>query len=394
MYYVQTPGSRFRPMGIDKISTLLDRNASHYQLRPISLAFGQSHFPIQEYLDLSLQTKQVETLLGYGEIRGQMSLREKISNFYASNSNVELPPERILITDGATGALVLALGLLVRPGSEVIIPAVGYAAYPRIVGVFGGIPIPAPLDAEFNLDCRRLHDLITTKTAAIILNSPGNPYGNIASLEMLAEIASFGIPVIFDEVYQHNTFSDSSAPSATQLPGEHFVVNGFSKSFAVPGLRVGFLIVPTPYLEAAESLKVLLNICPNLPGQVLAEQLVERSRLLLNAHRSYLSRCRDLFLKACSRHTLPLLNYPQAGFYGIIDLPKKVDSMTAARMLAGEYGVATAPGSDFAEIDPGFLRVNFAGSSADVEEAVGRIAKCLQKIRLQVANKQPSKLLG
>ena len=243
MYYVPTPVLRFRPMGIDKISTLLDRNSSHSQLRPISLAFGQSNFPIQEYLDLSLQAKEVETLLGYGEIRGQMSLREKISNFYASTSNkenpprppferggsVEVPPERILITDGATGALVLALGLLVRPGSEVIIPAVGYAAYPRIVGVFGGIPRPAPLDAEFNLDRRRLPDLITSKTAAIILNSPGNPHGNIASLETLAEIASLGIPVIFDEVYQHSTFSDSSAPSATELPGENFVVNGFSQ---------------------------------------------------------------------------------------------------------------------------------------------------------------------
>ena len=111
MYCLQNPGSRFCPMGIDKISTLLDRNTSHSQLRPISLAFGQSNFPIQEYLDLSLQAKEIETLLGYGEIRGEISLREKISNFYASTSNVELPAEQILITDGATGALVLALGL-------------------------------------------------------------------------------------------------------------------------------------------------------------------------------------------------------------------------------------------------------------------------------------------
>jgi aspartate/methionine/tyrosine aminotransferase len=197
---------------------------------------------------------------------------------------------------------------------------------------------------------------------------------------MLAEIASLGIPVIFDEVYQSMTFA---APSATQLLKEHqahFVINGFSKSFAVPGLRIGFVVVPSRYLEAAESLKVLLNICPNLPGQLLAERLLEQSEVVLNAHRRYLGRCRDIFLNACSRHSLPLLNYPQAGFYGLIDLPENIDSMTAARILAVEYAVGTAPGADFAEKEQGFLRVNFAGSAANVEEAVGRLARGLQKM--------------
>ncbi len=223
-------------MGIDQISILLAGKKSHW--RPISLAFGQSDFPIQEYLDLTLQAKEVEKVLGYGDIGGQMSLREKISSFYASSLGVDIPAAQILITDGATGALVLALGLLVRPGSEVIIPAVGYAAYPRIVQMFAGIPISASLDAEFNLSPHRLPDLITAKTAAIIVNSPGNPYGNIASLDLLAEIASMGIPVIFDEVYQLMTFGGDFAPSGTQLSGQHFVINGFAKSFAVPGFGV------------------------------------------------------------------------------------------------------------------------------------------------------------
>lgn len=365
-------------MGIDRVSTLLAGSKS--RSRPISLAFGQSGFSIQEYVDLTLQAKDVEKVLGYGEIGGQMSLREKISSFYASNLNVDIPGARILITDGATGALVLALGLLVRPGSEVIIPAVGYTAYPRIVQMFGGIPISAPLDAEFNFSRHQLADLISTKTAAIILNSPGNPYGNIASLEMLAEIASFGIPVIFDEVYQLITFAGNFAPSGTQLPGEYFVVNGFAKSFAVPGLRIGFLIVPSSYAEAAESLKVLLNICPNLPGQLLAERLLERSPVLLPAHGNYLRRSRDLFLAACDRYSIPAIGNSQAGFYGILELPKGMDSMKAASMLAQDYAVATAPGTDFAKTDPGFLRVNFTKSPKDVEEGLWRISEFLENV--------------
>jgi aspartate/methionine/tyrosine aminotransferase len=367
-------------MGIDKIYTLLNQNPSHSQLQPIYLAFGQSNFPIWEYVDLSLHAKEVQNVLGYGDIRGQIELREQISSFYSSTLDVNIPAARILITDGATGALALALKLLVRSGSEVIIPAVGYSAYSRIVRVFGGIPIRAPLDAEFNLDPHRLPNLITAKTTAIIVNSPGNPHGNIASLEMLGEIASLGIPVIFDEVYQCMTFTDSVAPSATQLPEEHFVINGFSKSFAVPGLRMGFLIVPSCYVEVAESLKVLLNICPNLPGQLLGKRLLERSDAVLDAHRRYLRSSRDIFLAAASCYSLPLLNHPLAGFYSIIDLPKHIDSMTAACTLATEYAVATAPGTDFAEKDPRFLRVNFAGSPADVKEAMGRIAKYLQNI--------------
>ncbi|NET79675.1 pyridoxal phosphate-dependent aminotransferase [Okeania hirsuta] len=373
-----SPILTFPPMGIDKISTLLARNQSHCP--PISLAFGQSEFPIQKYVDLTLQAKDLEKVLGYGDIGGQISLREKISSFYASILGVELPVSQILITDGATGALVLALGLLVRPGSEVIIPAVGYAAYPRIVKMFGGIPISAPLDAEFNLLPHRLADLINAKTAAIILNSPGNPHGNIASLEILAEIASFGIPVIFDEVYQLMTFAGDFAPSGTQLPGEHFVANGFSKSFAVPGLRIGFLIVPPSYAEAAESVKVLLNICPNLIGQLLAERLLEQAPVLLKAHQSYLRPCHNFFLATCDRNSVPTLRNSQAGFYGIIELPEGMDSMTAASILAKDYAVATAPGKDFAETDPGFLRVNFTKSGQDVSEGVRRIAEFLAKV--------------
>ncbi len=365
-------------MGIDKISTLLAQNQSHW--RPISLASGQSDFPIQEYLDLTIQAKEVEKILGYGDIGGQMSLREKISSFYASTLDIDIPATQILITDGATGALVLALGLLVRPGREVIIPAVAYTPYPRIVEMFGGVPISAPLDAEFNLSYHRLPDLITAKTAAIIVNCPGNPYGNIASLEMLAEIASFGIPVIFDEVYQLTTFAGAFAPSGTQLPGENFVVNGFAKSFAAPGLRIGFLIVPPSYAEAAQSLKVLLNICPNLPGQLLAERLLEHSAVLLKGHRSYLRRCHNLFWATCDRYSLPAIRNSQAGFYGIIELPEEVNSMKAASILAKDYAVGTAPGTDFAEIDPGFLRVNFTKSPKDVEEGLGRIAEFIEKV--------------
>lgn len=372
------PVSTFPPMGIDKILTLLAENQS--QWRRISLALGQSDFPIQEYVDLTLQASEIERVVGYGDIGGQISLRKKISRFYASTLGVDIPPAQILITDGATGALVLALGLLVRPGSQVIIPAVGYAAYRRTVQMFGGIPISAPLDGEFNLSRHRLPDLITAKTAAIILNSPGNPYGNIASREMLAEIASFGIPVIFDEVYQLTTFAGDFAPSGTQRPGEHFVINGLAKSFAVPGLRIGFAIVPPSYTEAAQSLKVLLNICPNLPGQVLAERLLEESKMLLPAHRSYLNSSHKVFLEACDRYSVPVIRNSLAGFYGIIALPKGMDSMKAASVLAKDYAVATAPGTDFAETYPGFLRVNFTKSSQDVSEGVQRIAEFLAKV--------------
>lgn len=381
MYCPPTPTLRFRPMGIDRISALLAQHDERSPLRPISLAFGQSDFPIQKYIDLSLSATEIETLLGYGEICGQTSLRNKISRFYASTFDVDIPPQRILITDGATGALIVTLGLLVRQGSEVIIPSVGYPAYARIVRVLGGVPIFAPLDAEFNLDRYQLSRLITTNTAAILVNSPGNPYGNIASWEALTEIASLGIPVIFDEVYQCMTFTQPFAPSATQLPQKHFIVNGFSKCFAVPGLRVGFAIVPSRYVEAAESLKVLFNICPNLLGQRLVEKLLERSQTILEAHRHYLVRCRHIFLQTCLRYALPLSNYPQSGFYGIIKLPNAIDSFVAAQKLATSYAIATAPGSDFAEEDPSFVRINFTGHSADVEEAAKRIAKCWQEIR-------------
>jgi len=370
----------FRPMEIDKICTLWQQHANSSQLQPISLAFGQSNFPVWEYADLTLQAEEIEQVVGYGDIRGQISLREKISHFYETVLGVHVSPKQILITDGATSALVLALGIFVTPSKEVIVPEVAYSSYARVINLFKGKPVWAPLDENFNLDSDRLSDLITDKTVAIICNSPGNPHGNISSLELLAEVASLGVPVIFDEVYQCTTFTDTFAPSALQLLGEHFIINGFAKSFAVPGLRMGFAIVPSCYIEAAENLKVLLNLCPNLPGQLLVERLLAQSKIVLNAHRHYLHSCRDNFLKVSSHHMLPLLNYPQAGFYGIIALPKHIDSMTAAEILAVDYAIATVPGTDFSEQDPHFLRINFTGNMADVDEALLRIAQGLQKM--------------
>ena len=370
----------FRTMGMEEVCTLLEQNASLKQLPPLCLAFGDSDFSVQEYVDFNLQANEVETLLSYGDIRGEISLRSKLSSFYASRFGIDIPAARISITDGATGALVLALGLLVRPGSEVIVPSVGYPFYQKIIRTFGGIPVTVPLDTAFNLDSKYIANSITAKTAAIVVNSPGNPHGNITSLETLAEIASLGIPVIFDEVYQFITFTGSVAPSAAQLPQEHFIVNGFSKSFAVPGLRMGFLIVPSCYVEAAETLMLFLHICANRPAQLLAERLLERSDVVLEAHQVYMRQNRDIFVAACDRHNLRLRALPQAGFYGIIDLPENIDSMTAARLLAKDYAVATAPGTDFADFDPGFLRLNFARRAEDVEEAVQRIAQCLRNL--------------
>lgn len=190
----------FRMMGIDEVCTLLHQNTSRSHLPPLSLAFGNTDFSVQEYVDFGLPSSEVDAVLSYGDICGEIELRLKLSSFYASRFGVDIPAARISIADGATGALVLALGLLVRPGSEVIVPSVGYPFYPRIIRTFGGIPIAAPLDSAFNLESSHIADLITAKTAAIVVNSPGNPHGNITSLETLAEIASLGIPVVFDEV--------------------------------------------------------------------------------------------------------------------------------------------------------------------------------------------------
>ena len=367
-------------MGMDEISTMLSNNVSDSGFRVISLAFGQSDFPVWEHINFDFQAAEMETNLHYGDTQGEVSLRKKISDFYASNFNIDSPATRILITDGATGALALTLGMLVSRGDEVIIPEVGYAAYSRIIAIFGGVPIPAPLDENFNLDVRRLPDLITSNTAAIIVNSPGNPHGNISDLSALAEMASLGIPAIFDEVYQCATFDGVFAPSATQLPEQHFVINSFSKAFAAPGLRMGFVIVPSRYAEAARSMKVSLNICPNRLGQVLAEQLLDHSRKILRAHSRYLKRHYDIFLNASSTLSLPVIDVPQAGFYGMIQLPEHIDSMTAGRTLAVDYAVGTAPGIDFSEKDPGFLRVNITVGSKNLKEALARMASALQKM--------------
>ncbi len=376
---MQTTKSMMALTGIDQITALLQQNRT--DLQPIALAYGESDFPIHEYVNLALTSEEVNAVRGYSDILGRKQLREKISHFYASTLEVEIPTARICITDGATGALVLALGILVTPGSEVIIPAIRYSVYSRIIEMFGGRPIAAPLDQNFNVDLKRLAPLISEKTVAILVNSPGNPCGNITGLETLEAITSYGVPVIFDEVYQALTVSDSVAPSALELPGEHFIVNGLSKSFAVPGFRVGFLIVPSRYLNAAQSLKATLNPSTSNTAQILAERLLSNANSVLEAHRAYIRHSRDAFLSVCKHYEIRLVTEPRAGFYGMLDLEGCADSMTVAQLLAKEYAVAVAPGIDFTQNDPSFLRVNFTGNTSEVEEAVRRIAVCIKAIK-------------
>ncbi|HEU5323128.1 MAG TPA: pyridoxal phosphate-dependent aminotransferase, partial [Methylomirabilota bacterium] len=314
---------------------------------PLNLAMGVSAFDHTPYLEPDGSAAGGD-LRGYGEPLGRLALREGISRYYGEHFGLDVPPARICVTDGASGALVLALGAASGPGREVMVPDVGFPVFAGLVGLLGATAVRVPLDARFTYALDALEDRVTARTAAIVVNSPSNPFGTALTRGQLERLADLGVPLVSDEVYLPLA-GDGAATSVAQVADGHFVIGSFSKMFAAPGLRLGYVIVPERFLEAVKGVKALVNLTTSAPAQRLGERLLAGWRRVLEAHRAFLADCREGFREACQRRALCPLLTPEAGFFAVLDTSGwGQDSATLAERLVREYGLAVAPGADFA----------------------------------------------
>jgi aspartate/methionine/tyrosine aminotransferase len=271
-------------------------------------------------------------------------------------------------------------GLLVEPGAEVLIPTPHYPCYPNFVRFCGGVPVLVPTHAAngFQIDVDAVRRAITPRTAALIFGSPANPTGAVQRAETLAALAQLGVPLVSDEIYDGLVFDGGSAPSALAASEDVFVLDGFSKRYAMTGFRLGFAIVPSAALRPLQVMQQNLFISCN--------HFVQRAGVAALAHGEPTRRA---MLEAYTRRRERLIDglrsigfeipVPPAGaFYVFGDARRfRADSRALAFDLLERAHVAATPGVDFGAAGEGFLRFSLSAPDAQIETALERLAKAL-----------------
>lgn len=319
--------------------------------------------------------------MGYWE---SPALKARIVRHYAEWYGVEISPAQILLTCGASPALVLALSMSFAPGDRIAIARPGYVAYRNNLKALHMEPVELPCgEAErYQLTASALAEL-DPAPQGVILASPANPTGTIIPREELAAIAEVcrarGITIISDEIY-HGISYGMDAPSILEVEPQALVVNSFSKYFSMAGWRLGWLVVPPGGIDAARARMGNLFLTP--PSLAQHAGLVAMDcREELEGHIATYARNRELLLAALPGLGLGRIAPPDGAFYIYADVSDFTDdSMDFCRQLLVATGVATAPGIDF---DPAeghrFVRFSFAVSTPEIEEAIRRITPWLRE---------------
>lgn len=306
-------------------------------------------------------------------------LREKIAQRYQTLYGVTVEPERIVLTCGASPALVLALSSAFQPGDRIAIARPGYVAYRNTIKALHLTPVEIACGPEdrFQLTAKHLAEL-DPAPAGVIVASPANPTGTIIAPEELEAIAKVcrerGIRIISDEIYHGLTYAGRT-PSMLEFTPDALIVNSFSKYFSMAGWRLGWLLTP-----AGEDLERARAYVGNL--FLTAPSLAQHAGLAamdcldeLEGHIAVYRRNRELMLEALPALGLQQIAPPDGAFYIWADIGHLTDdSLSFCKDLLRDTGVCTAPGVDFDPVEGHrFIRFSFAVSTAEVEEALRRI---------------------
>ena len=318
----------------------------------------------------------------YTHSLGIPPLRRAIADHYNIRYGVNVSAEQVIVTQGTSPGLLLVLCSLLDPGDQVILANPAYACYANFIRYVGGEPIEIPVDAQegFVLDPVRVRKHITSKTKAVLINSPANPTGTLTPPEVMQSLGELGPPIISDEIY-HGLVYGENEHSILEYTDRAFVLNGFSKYYAMTGFRLGYIIAPPDYLRPLQKAQQNLFICAGSISQWAGVSALndEHPELEHMVH-TYNERRRYLLQK------LPQLGFkiafePKGAFYILADARHLgPDSYKLAFDILEKVQVALDPGVDFGDNAEGFLRFSYANSLEKIEIGVERLKRYIKSV--------------
>ena len=352
----------------------------------VHLEIGEPDFATPQPVIAAGQRALQQQLTHYTPALGLPELRKAIANYYQTKFNASVPWERIIITPGASGALQLALGVLVDPGQQVLMADPGYPCNRHFVRLFEGrsLSVPVNSDSAYQLTARHIEQYWNENTIAAMLASPSNPTGTLVSKNEMsaiaAKVAQRQGSLLVDEIYQGLVY-DSDEYTTLSLTDQAFVVNSFSKYFGMTGWRLGWLVVPDDYVDAVDKLaQNIFLAAPTLSQYAALEAFSAPTQVILQQRRDEFRKRRDYLLPALRDLGFSIPLTPQGAFYIYADCSRFTeDSHQFVQDILRDAGVAITPGLDFGE-HRAKQHVRFAYTrSVDVlEQAVQRLSVFLK----------------
>ncbi|MDT8318244.1 MAG: pyridoxal phosphate-dependent aminotransferase [bacterium] len=318
----------------------------------------------------------------YAPSLGLPQLRAAIAETYKSRYGINISPERVILTSGSSPALQMVFASLLNPGDEVIMTDPHYACYANFVRFFGGVPIfVRTCEADnFRFSPSNIESKISEKTRAVLINSPENPTGAVMSSEDLDAISRLGVTIVSDEIYEGLVY-DGADHSILEYSENAFVVNGFSKRYAMTGWRLGYLIVPEEFILPVRKLVQNFFISAPTLSQWAGLAAIEGPGDDLAAMRDEFKKRRDFLLGGLEKIGLKVGSRPEGAFYVLVNVEKyTTDSLSFCNDLLEKALVAATPGVDFGDGGEGFIRLSYATSMERLEEGLKRIDRYLKSL--------------
>jgi len=350
----------------------------------IHMEVGEPDFPAPPAVLAAAQKALKSGFTHYTPAAGLTALREAIATYYQTRFALDIDPQRIVITPGASGALQLVLGVLLDMGDEVLLQDPGYPCNRHMVMLYGGQSRTLPTGPH-GFDATLASSAVTENTRAMLLASPANPTGEVIDLLDLKQLYQFLMQsdnkcLIVDEIYQGLQY-DSEINTALSLGEEGlFVINSFSKFFGMTGFRLGWMVVPGNFAEPVERLAQNLFLAPSTIAQYAAlAAFSEKNMALLEARRAIFEQRRDVLYSELRSLGFTLDSTPSGAFYiyaGIQGLAESGDQLASG--LLQESSVAITPGNDFgfAGTDQ-HVRFAYTTDLSRIEQGIERIARYL-----------------
>jgi aspartate/methionine/tyrosine aminotransferase len=345
----------------------------------VNLHFGEPDFEAPVAVTEALARAVKDGRTKYTSALGILPLREAIAQHYATTYGVTVSPDQILVTPGTSPAMLLLFGQLLDPGDEVITSDPYYACYPNFIRYADGRHVTVNVGAAdgFRLDADAVRPCLGPRTRAMLVNSPANPTGAVLSAARLRALADLDVPIVSDEIYHGLNYAGPDH-SVLEFTDRAYVLNGFSKAFAMTGWRLGYLIAPPDAMRALVTLFGNFFISTNEFVQwagvaALREAADETARF-----RAIFAQRRRAMIDGLRGLGLGIAVEPEGAFYVLADARRySTDSRAFAAEILERCHVALTPGVAFGRNAEGFLRFSYASSVERIGEGLARIARFL-----------------
>lgn len=378
----------FHAMAFAQKAAALEADGHHI----VKLSLGEPDFGAPSAVREAMRQAMDGRPLPYTPAFGLPALRAAIAGFYRDRHRVEVDPARILITSGASAALLLATAATTDPGDEVILADPSYPCNRELVRAFGGIAVFAPTTAatRYQLDAAAVDAAWSERTSAVMIASPSNPTGTSIPFPELSAICELarrrGAWRIVDEIYLDLADrAPDGMPASTVLTAdaEAIVIGSFSKYFGMTGWRLGWAVLPEVLIEAAEKLAMNYFICASTPAQQAAlAAFTPESLEVCEQRRLELAERRAIVLDGLAAIGLPVPVPPDGAFYVYFDVSATgLDAWTFCERALDEFHVALTPGRDFAAATAdSHVRLSYAASRQELQEGIARLGGLLARL--------------